>query len=424
MKKFAVSFLSLFILALFAESELKEYRFVRSAKSDGKKSETIAIKFDNELYRHTNNDYSNILILDSSNNKIPFAVRDTEIAGRREYAAKITDFRRNIKKNTAEIELTPEKEVSINTLEFDTDNKTFDKKISITFFDSNGKTVRKDDDLRLYRYGKLYGTPVIKFKTVKAKKLLIVIHNFVEQKALTVSTETVSKHDRKVEKNIRSEEFTIKKITVKNDTIGKKRMVNINLPHVNRADINSSNTLIIIDADNVPLEYLTVRADDKHYARPAKLDFVNSDGKTFATVGFPVSNDAEKIALHGRRADKIYLNILNGDNAPLKNIKLIWEAPDKIILAEKSNDNDLKIYYGGNAAKKSYDIEKYAGKLLFNEHSFYTLGSAEKCAFYAPELPKEKIVRYLMWGVLALAGVFLFAVIIKLLLLPENRSEE
>ncbi len=424
MKKFAVSFLLLFIFVLFAESELKEYRFVRQAKSDGKKSETIAIKFDNELYRHTNNDYSNILILDSKGNKVPFAVRDTEIAGGREYTAKITDFRRNIKKNTAEIELTLDREESVNSIEFDTDNKNFDKKISITFFDSNGKTVRKDDNLKLYRYGKLYGTPAIKFKTIKAKKLLITINSFIEHKDLTVRTEVVSSHDRKVEKNIRTEEFNIKKITVKDDTLGKKRMVNINLPHVNRADINSSDTLIIIEADNVPLESLTVKADDKHYSRPAKLEFINKNGKTSAIIGFAVSNDNEKIFLRGRRADKIYLNILNGDNAPLKNIRLIWEAPDKIILAEKVNNNDLKIYYGGNAAGKNYDIEKYADKLLFSEHSFYTLSNAEKCTFYDPELPKEKIIRYLMWSVLALAGIFLLVVIIKLLLMPANSPGE
>ena len=76
--------------AAFAGDALNEYKFVRSAKSGGIPAETLAIRFDNTLYKNTNADYSNILITDSDGNTVPFAVCDiVEYAGQ-SYSGKIT----------------------------------------------------------------------------------------------------------------------------------------------------------------------------------------------------------------------------------------------------------------------------------------------------------------------------------------------
>lgn len=416
MKKVLISCILIAVYSLLANDDLKEYKFVREAKSDGKNAETLAIRFDNELYRHCNNDYSNILLLDDKGNKVPFAVRDLTEKGGGEYTGKITGFKRNVKNNTAEIELSFDKEIAFNSIKFDTDSRRFDKNIDIIFYAASGKIIRRDTNLKLYQYDKLYGSSAVKFELVNAKKLKIIIRNFLEKKALAVSTETVSNDNRTVEQNIRTEEFKIKKITLKNDMQGKRRLVKVKLSEISRANVNSTNTVIILDGAFVPLETLTVKADDKYYSRPAKLEFIGEDGKIKSLLAFNISDAQEKINLKGRRGKELFLNIVNGDNAPLKNITLYWEAPEKIILAESQNGKNLKVYYGGNASAKSYDIEKYADKLIFNNHSFYSLGQVQNAATYDPELPKEKIAKYLLWAILGAVILLLAFVIIKLMM--------
>jgi hypothetical protein len=139
---------------------------------------------------------------------------------------------------------------------------------------------------------------------------------------------------------------------------------------------------------------------------------------------FQILNGQDKIPLKVCRADKLRLTIINGYDAPLKDLVLSWEAPEKILLAASRSGKDLNIYYGGNAPKKSYDIEKYADKLLLLPHDFYLPGKEEISAAYAPGLPKEKIMNYVLWGVLAAVILLLGAVIIKLLMTQEKNKEE
>ena len=213
MKKTAFLFLLSMLCPLLANTDLREYKFLRTAKSDEKKADTMAIPFDNHLYKYTNRDYSNIFITDSDGNKIPFAVRDMSEKGGETHTGKITGLKRNIKNNTADITLELPHETTVNSLTFSTDLKRFDKNIDITFLDGKGNILRTDKNLKLYQYDRLYGNSTVKFERLKAAKLLIVIHNFIEKKDLTVSTETVSSDTKTVQKNVRTEEFKIKKIT-------------------------------------------------------------------------------------------------------------------------------------------------------------------------------------------------------------------
>jgi len=71
--------------------------------------------------------------------------------------------------------------------------------------------------------------------------------------------------------------------------------------------------------------------------------------------------------------------------------------------------------HGGNAKKRHYDIEKYADELLFSGCSFYTLGSEEPAPAFSPALPREKIMKGVMWAVVILASIVMLAVIVKLL---------
>ena len=155
------------------------------------------------------------------------------------------------------------------------------------------------------------------------------------------------------------------------------------------------------------------------------LEFMDSKGNSIYAVGTDVYPKREEITLPGYRADRVRVTIEDGDDAPLRDLVFHWKAPEKILLAAAQNGSELKIYYGGYAKKKNYDIEKYADKLLLDPHDFYSLGKEELSTAYVPGVPVEKIMNYVMWIVLAAVILLLGAVIIKLLRsAPQAEKEE
>ena len=248
------------------------------------------------------------------------------------------------------------------------------------------------------------------------------IHNFTEKTEAPFLTETTGEKRSSVLKSVERKEFEIKNVVVRNDIDAKRRLVPVVLPE-KRSDAGKK-TVITINASRVPLETLKVSAGDKYYSRTVTLEYLDNKGDMFYTYIFQILNGQDKIPLKVCRAERLRLTIDNGDDVPLKDLVLNWEAPEKILLCSAQDGKDLKIYYGGNAPKKSYDIEKYAGKLLLAPHDFYSLGEEEISAAYAPGLPKEKIMSYVMWGVLAMVILLLGAVIVKLLMAPAPTGDK
>ncbi len=425
MKKTLFAAALLLTYSLMGSENLKEYKFVRNAVSSGTRSETLAIRFDNALYKNTNDEYSNILITDRDGKAVPFAVCDVEEPGGGHYSGKISGFKRDVKQNRAEIELTLPEARSFNTINFSTSLRRFDKKVTVTFFDGKDNIIRKDDGLKLFKYDDLYGSSAVKFERIFAKKVHIVIHNFVEKKELPVTTESSSSQKgASVIKSVRNEEFKIKNITVKDDTERKPRLVPVVLPEVRRSHCNGK-TVIVFNSSRIPLKELKVSATDKYYSRIIMLEFMDSKGNSIYAVGTDIYPKREEITLPGDRADRVRVTIEDGDDAPLRDLVFHWKAPEKILLAAAQNGSELKIYYGGYAKKKNYDIEKYADKLLLDPHDFYSLGKEELSTAYDPGVPVEKIMNYVMWIVLAAVILLLGAVIIKLLRsAPQAEKEE
>ena len=130
------------------------------------------------------------------------------------------------------------------------------------------------------------------------------------------------------------------------------------------------------------------------------------------------SDAGKKISLRGLRCGKITVTVMNGDDAPLKNLRLAWTVPERLILARPSGGKDLRLYYGGNAPKKTYDIEKYADALSLGKLDLLTPGPETPASSYSPAVPKEKMLRIVMWSVVIAAAVVMLAVILKLLSSP------
>lgn len=405
-----------------ADGDLREYRFVREARSDGAAAEIIAIPFDNALYRHTDDGCSNILVTDPDGAVVPFAVRTArekkEAEAVTRFDGKITFFSRDDAANSASVEFTLPEERGICALEFTTKLSRFDKRVSIDFFDGAGNTVREDRDLKLFKYDGLYGNSSVEFAPVRTKKMRITLHGFSEKRESPYSAEKTGRLDHVTVKSARTEEFRFLKIVAvareKQNRFGGRKYVTVDLPELGRRT-EKGNTVIEIDACRVPVSGLVFRADDERYSRPAKLQMLGAGGKVLSLAAFEVGDGEKKIPLGEKRCEKFILTVMNGDDAPLRNIRLEWSAPERMLVARSRSGRDLKIYYGGNAPKRHYDIEKYADELMFSGCSFYTLGREEPAPGFSPALPREKILKGVMWTVVILASAVMLAVIVKLL---------
>ena len=338
---------------------------------------------------------------------------------RTRFDGKITFFNRNDADNSASVEFTLPEEKVICALEFATKLSRFDKKVSIDFFDGAGNTVRRDRELKLFKYDGLFGDSSVEFAPVRAKKMRITLHGFSEKRESPYSAEKTGRLDRVTVKSARAEEFRFLKIAAvakeKQKRFGERKYVAVDLPELGRRTTEKGDTVIEIDACRVPGSGLVFRADDERYSRPAKLQMAGAGGKILSLAAFEVGNAEKKIPLGEKRCEKFILTVMNGDDAPLRNIRLEWSAPERMLVARSRGGKDLKIYYGGNAQKRHYDIEKYADELLLSGCSFYTLGREEPAPAFSPALPREKILKGVMWAVVILAAAVMLAVIVKLL---------
>lgn len=434
MKK-ALLFTVLFSAALIlpAKELLREYPLMRQVKLTGTPGEAASIRLDPELFKNTNADYSNILLLDKTGKPVPYAVMNagtkTTQYNYHPLTGKISGFSRDTKRNIAEATFTFTKPEEVSRLLFETNQERFQKKIQLQFFDESGKLIREDKDLQLFQYGKIFGNSVVDFKETKAKSIRIIIHNFAEQKESSYRTESTGTAGRSVQKVLRTEEFDLRGIKAYRKEASvqfsewKPRPVD--LPEVSRQ--NKGNvTEILVDAHRVPAQGLIIRSDDRHFSR--KMEIFSRSGKTETLIGSgTLTPEAKMIPLKEMRGDFYLIRISNASNEPLKNIRLEWFSKEKyLIFQPPACGGDLTLYYGGKPDRQLYDIEHYAEKFGLPEQ-VYQLGEASDSPDYAPALPADEIYQYFMWGILGIAAVFLLILIIRFWngkKLPDEESGE
>ncbi|MBR2438985.1 MAG: hypothetical protein IKB25_02225 [Lentisphaeria bacterium] len=404
-----------------AKEELKEYPFVRQVKQTGKSGYAAAITFDKKLYQNTNEDYSNILLLDKNGQKVPYAVRDAreikKLHSWKKIPGEITGFSRDLKANTATVDFSFTKPAKVSRLVLPSTAKRFNKKVTVIFFDKTGKETGRKQNLPLYQYGNVFGNANVDFPEMEADKIRVMIHNFAERKESAFKKEISGKNGTEIQKNIRDEEYDLKGVTAY-----RKIFINspdapleipVELPEISRQN-KERFTEITVDAHRVPCTELSVRADDTQFSREVSVYSVTEKKESLLKI-FRLNPDSKEVRLPEIRGERYIIRIQNGDNEPLKNIRLQWKVKDKmIVLIPPENGGDLKLYYGGRGRKQVYDIEKY---LNASERfsKVYQLEEEMKSPDYAPELQKDDIFKYLAWVILAAAAVLLLIIILKML---------
>ena len=416
-----------------AAAEVREYPFVKTLHLCGMREPVAAIVIDTAMYRATRADYSNILIVDDAGKVVPFAVRDlhdTEVKTEyRELAGKITAFSRDLKNNTAVAELTLDKPGTVARLVFPADSVKFDKTVALEFFDQAGIKTGERRDLPLRQYGKIFGSAAVDFDPAAAAKIRIVINRYTERKESEFVTEAAIAADRAgirteaagttehaVVRNVRNEEYRLKGIVayqaVTGDVPGEIRTSPVELPEMRREE-KKDLTEITVNANRVPCTGLTISADDGNYSR--KIEIVGiADRRETALKVAEVTPKTGVIPLPGYRGKYYVVRIHNGGDAPLKNLRLKWSAIVKVLVfVPPAKGGDLTIYYGGNAPKRAYDIEKYADT-LGPPHTMCIPGRERESRDYSPGWGPEAY-KYLLWIVLAVVVLGLFITIIRYL---------
>jgi hypothetical protein len=293
-------------------------------------------------------------------------------------------------------------------MSFLTSDKRFNKKIDLRFEEKSGAV--RQESATLYKYEDIYGTAHVDFPAVEAKKFTAVIHDFEERREGDFSTETSGSAGQSVQKTVRKEEFGLKGVSVFEQTTRhvwqEPHVMPVSLPELRREN-RKDRTMITVDACRVPCSKLTLETEEPHFSRTVEI---HAGKELLASKKISAGNT--EIDLPEFRADKYTITIINNDNAPLKNLSLQWECKKQILLFIPPASGNLRIYYGGNAPKHTYDIENYADN--FTDFPEYTAGKESANPAWNPAFSTGKFLTVAMWAVLIAAAALLGTVIFKL----------
>lgn len=402
MKKIFIAFLVLSAAAILHGKtlDIREHPLMRTAKLKGTPGEIAAIPLDQKLYKNTNDQYSNIRLIDKDGRDIPFAVRNViPLQDKYLYAVyptTMTDFKidKSEKSAVAEFIINPAGNISRLTLPAQKENAGH--KISLEFFDEAGKKVGGLNDVLLKMPENNTDSIYIDFSPVKVQKIKI---------TLSSDGKNITESDRQFLGDIAIEQ----KITLK--TPGLPQIIDIALPEISRIN-KGSLTEITVNANRVPCTEFVLKTDTKTFERYIEVfSRTNENEKCIASQNF-TQND-RGIPLKEVRGDYYIVRIYNADKMPLQNIRLQWEVNKKVLMFIPPESGDLKIYYGGNSKQMAYDIE-YAQRYGLPPQ-IYELTEETSSPEYEPQTPVIEIYRFYLWGILLIFAIILIITIIRML---------
>jgi hypothetical protein len=189
--------------------------------------------------------------------------------------------------------------------------------------------------------------------------------------------------------------------------------------------------LTVADADGkamtLPLQQLRLNIAETFFSRPATLTAPSRDPRHGDSMLFsdrlarhaghrkPIS-----LALDGRRHDTLFLQIEDGDNAPLtlEKARAVVAVP-RVIFKLKPEEGSYRLLLGNDRAQSPrYDIQSLRRELLAYSAVPALLAPLEPNAAYrrfASDYFKSAPPTVLLWGVLIMAVVGLLALTVRLL---------
>ena len=117
-------------------------------------------------------------------------------------------------------------------------------------------------------------------------------------------------------------------------------------------------TVVTVDlgSRNVPVDELRISAATPRYDRPFDVSVAGREAASGSVVRIgPPRVTRVPVAVHARR---LRLVIENGDDPPLRGIRVVALARPRTLLVEGGHSEPLTLYYGGAVAAPSYDYAR------------------------------------------------------------------
>ena len=124
------------------------------------------------------------------------------------------------------------------------------------------------------------------------------------------------------------------------------------------AHVKASDTVVVVDLRyrNVPVDQLRITSSTPRYARSFTVEAHGAEIAAGALVR--VGRARATIVPVSTRARIIRIRIVNGDDPPLRNVKVEVLARPRTLLVEGGHLRPLTIYYGGTVRAPSYDYSR------------------------------------------------------------------
>ena len=402
MKKITIAtFIFLMTALLSAQStHLRSFPYMRTAKLVGTPEKIAAIPLDHKLYKNTNDKYTNIRIIDEKGKNVPFAIKNVlPLYDKHLYAvypSTMSDFKLDPVRKTASADFSIFSSGEISRLTFPAVKNEPGREISLEFFNEKGEKTGEKKNVLLKTSKYDTGTVFTDFPPIKAERIRVILTE-PDQERLCAA--------RKFFSNITiNREVPLK-------TPGEPKLENITLPEISRFN-KGQLTEITVDANRIPCTELILQNDDKKFERYVEV-FSKTKDREKCIASQNITGKTKEIPLPEIRGDYYVIRIYNADKEPLKNLRLLWEVKQKVLMFIPPEKGNVRIYYGGDNKTMPYDIEFAERHGL--PPQIYELEEEADSPDYEPQIPTINLYKYFFAIVILIGCVLLFILIIRMM---------
>lgn len=332
------------------------------------------IPIDDEMYRHTREDLSDLRIADAAGRQIPYAVCLTGIETTPVYEpvpGKIVAFRRIAAENAAEIdyELAEPKD-SVGRLELASPaDRNFEKQVRLTFDDGGAAEV-----LAFFNHARNldFRSGQWDFAPRRARRITIRIAPFAETRAEARQVLHEGRQDTFTESTLTTGELVLDRIaffTVTNAVRPKAAYRTLPLAELSRT--SGGVTRVSLDIGGRRLHAIRVVTSTKNYRRFADFRAIRGEEGCWAFLNGEMQLDSA--AREGNRyllpedfrADRVEAEIHNGDDPELADLAFEGEFTQEALLLDAAAvaPGTLTILYGdADLPAPEYDIRRQLGE--------------------------------------------------------------
>lgn len=422
--------LLIMVLANFANAgdsrnKLKYFRNIEMKKGEGG---IAAVTLDKEIYNKIES-FSDIRITDNVGNEIPFRI-NRQFTKRKINTMVVCDSKilslKKMPDNKIEIIVKNlEKKFIPQTLTIVTENKNYDKEVSIAIGNEENKYGKSVKDQAIFDYSDIIdlSNNTVTLPQGKGKYYKIIIGNFSEVKQsrrmeLIEETRRGQEFSEIKKKILSNENFRIKKLILKAKQVSykNKALVTEHVP----AELVSNKTIdkqteLIMQVYRQPVVSFLLVTPSQNFTRSVNVYgskdkkswiYLTRDKITKINIGGLKRNELD-MKIPENRLNYLKISIDNGDGPTLDidDVKVSAAVYNAEFIAP-ANGQDLKFYYGGDLPAPEYDIDEILANINNPKITYLKLGEAKTNPDFSDKeetsFLENKVLLYVVIGLMVL----------------------